>query len=84
MCFDPSIFDAGGPRPEAGSGVPDPNCASLTVVGFTLGGCCMTDNTCGFTSQLGGCVSIETLRGLNLPGVNLPEGGPMSCVYPPP
>jgi hypothetical protein len=81
-CFDPSIFDAGPPPPEAGTGVPDPNCISVTVFGNTLGGCCMTDNTCGFVSQFGGCVSLETLRTFMIPG--LPDGGPMSCVYPPP
>jgi hypothetical protein len=85
MCFDPSTFDAGGTRPEAGTGVPDPSCATLMLGGFMLTGCCMTDNTCGFSSQLGGgCVSLDYLRSLNLPGVNLPDGGPMSCVYPPP
>jgi hypothetical protein len=84
QCFDPNMFDAGGPRFEAGVGVPDPNCASLMVGGFPLTGCCMTDNTCGFSSPLGGCTSLETLRSLNLPGLNLPDGGPMACVYPPP
>jgi hypothetical protein len=85
MCFDPTTFDAGGTRPEAGGGVPDPNCMSLTIGGFTLGGCCMTDNTCGFVSMISNsCISLDDLRRLNLPGVNLPEGGPMSCVYPPP
>jgi hypothetical protein len=85
-CFDPSSRDAGIPRPpEAGTGVPDPTCATLAIGAFMLTGCCMTDNTCGFQfAQLGGCTSLDSLRSLNLPGVNLPEGGPMSCVYPPP
>ena len=83
MCFEPPTFDGGG-VPEAGSGVMDPNCASLMLGGFPLAGCCMMDNTCGFWSQIGGCLTLEQLRNLNLPGINLPEGGPMSCVYPPP
>jgi hypothetical protein len=45
----------------------------------------MTDNTCGFVSMISNsCISLDDLRRLGLPGVNLPEGGPMSCVYPPP
>jgi hypothetical protein len=43
----------------------------------------MPDNNCGFSSQVSGCVSLERLRGLGLPGINLPDGAPMSCVYPP-
>ena len=85
-----TCFPSGGGIPEAGSrgdgaGVPDPSCASLTLAaGITLPGCCMPDNNCGFSSQIAGCVSLETLRQLGLPGINLPDGGPMSCVYPPP
>jgi hypothetical protein len=82
-CYEPPTFDA-GPRLDAGTVVPDPNCASLTVGALTLGGCCMADNTCGFASQFTGCISLEALRMVGLPGINLPEGGPMSCVYPPP
>jgi hypothetical protein len=84
-----NCFPSGGGVPEAGSrgdgaGVIDPSCASLMLaVGATLAGCCMPDNNCGFSSQVSGCVSLETLRGLGLPGINLPDGGPMSCVYPP-
>jgi hypothetical protein len=88
MCFE-SAVDAGGggsggARPEAGPGVPDPNCASLMLRGLMLPGCCMPDNTCGFSSGFGGCISLDALRKANLPGVNLPEGGPMACLYPPP
>src|SRR6185503_19001445 len=79
MCFDPTSFDAGGARPDAGSGVMDPNCASLMLGGFPLAGCCMTDNTCGFWSQItSNCISYEQLR--MFPGVSLPDGGPMACV----
>ncbi|HMI85029.1 MAG TPA: hypothetical protein VK550_13100, partial [Polyangiaceae bacterium] len=84
MCFDPTTFDAGITVPEGGAGVPDPNCASLMYLGFPLAGCCMPDNVCGFSTALTGCVSLETLRTLPLPGINLPDGGTMSCVYPPP
>ena len=80
-CFDPGTFDA-APPPEAGTGVPDPNCASIMIAGFPLSGCCRPDNTCGFMAQFAGCVSYDQLR--MFPGANLPEGGPMSCVYPPP
>jgi hypothetical protein len=81
MCFASGTPDAGS-RGD-GAGVPDPSCASVTIgPGLSLGGCCMPDNTCGFSSQIAGCVSLDTLRGLGLPG--LPDGGPMSCVYPPP
>jgi hypothetical protein len=85
QCFDPSTFDAGGARPDTGStGVPDLNCASvITTIGLRLSGCCRTDNTCGFSSPISACISYDTLRSLNFPGVNLPDGGPMSCVYPP-
>ena len=83
-CFDRPSFDGGGGGgmlPDAG--VPDPTCPELMLGSFTLTGCCMSDDTCGYLSQLiGGCISHEQLR--NLPGVNLPEGGPMACVYPPP
>ena len=82
FCVDPTGFDAGAP-PEAGTGVPDPNCASVMIGGFSLSGCCMPDNTCGFSSQFfPGCVTYDQLR--MFPGVNLPEGGPMSCIFPPP
>ena len=85
MCIEPPSFDAAPPmQPDAGTGVPDPTCPSVSLGPIMLGGCCMTDNTCGFTSQLGGCITLDQLRMLPIPGINLPEGGPMSCVYPPP
>jgi hypothetical protein len=80
MCID-TAFDAGS-LPEAGTGVPDPNCATVMIGMITLGGCCRPDNTCGFQSQILGCASYDQVR--LIPGINLPEGGPMTCVYPPP
>jgi hypothetical protein len=72
-------FDVGG-----GGGVRDPSCASLMWGRTTFDGCCMADNLCGFSMPLGGCISYARLAEQNFPGVNLPEGGPMACVYPPP
>jgi hypothetical protein len=72
-------FDVGG-----GGGVADPSCAGLTWGRTTFAGCCMADNLCGFSMPLGGCISHARLAEQNFPGVNLPEGGPMACMYPPP
>jgi hypothetical protein len=83
-CFPSGGVPDAGARGDGGGGVIDPSCASLMLGGATFPGCCMTDNNCGFSFQFYGCVSLETLRGLGLPGIPLPEGGPMSCVYPPP
>jgi hypothetical protein len=83
-CYAPPTVPEAGARGD-GAGVPDPSCASLMLgAGVTLPGCCMPDNNCGFSFQFFGCVSLETLRGLGFPGINLPDGGPMSCVFPPP
>jgi hypothetical protein len=77
-------FDAGTPtRPDAGAGNPDPNCPSLSIGPIMIGGCCLADSTCGVVNQFGdGCYSYDYLRQLGLPGVNLPDGGPMSCILP--
>jgi hypothetical protein len=82
MCIDPNGFDA-GTVPEAGTGNPDPSCPTISLGGFiTLDGCCMSDNTCGYVSAIGGgCVTVDMLR--NIPGIMLPDAL-MSCVYVPP
>ena len=82
-CIATPTFDAGTPT-EAGTGVPDPTCPSIAVGPIMFNGCCLTDNLCGFTSPLGGCVTLDQLRMSPVPVPGLPEGGAMSCVYPPP
>jgi hypothetical protein len=87
-CIDQS--DAGGGAPpmfDASTVVPDPSCGTVSIefggMSFTLSGCCLPTNTCGYyVPQMTsiGCLTTDQLRsqGASVPDAPIPcsiDGG---------
>jgi hypothetical protein len=82
--FDASAFgdaglgDGGIPCLNLSAGTSDPACASITVVGMTIAGCCTSAGICGSDLSIVGlgCNSFAALGGgIGGPGVPCGDGG---------